>query len=154
MRGATVFATAGGADKCAAARELGADHVIDYRSEDFAAKVREHTGKRGVDLVVEHVGEATFAGSMRCLARGGRLVTCGATTGGRVELNLHQVFFKNIEVIGNTMGRKGDLRRLLRVFDHGRLRPVVGRVLPLAQVAEAHRLLEARQSFGKVVLEP
>jgi len=154
MRGATVFATAGGAAKCQAGRDLGADLVIDHRTEDFVARVREQTGKRGVDVVFEHVGQATFAGSMRCLARGGRLVTCGATTGGKVELNLHQMFFKNLEVIGNTMGRKGDLRRLLRVFDQGRLHPVLDRVLPMSQVAEAHRLLEARQTFGKVVLEP
>lgn len=154
MRGASVIATAGGAAKCEAGRQLGADLVIDHRSEDFVARVRQHTGKRGVDVVFEHVGQATFAGSMKCLARGGRLVTCGATTGGRVELSLHQVFFKNIEIIGNTMGRKGDLRRLLQVFDRGLLRPVLDRVLTLGQVAEAHRLLEARQTFGKVVLEP
>ncbi|MEZ5966094.1 MAG: zinc-binding dehydrogenase [Planctomycetota bacterium] len=154
MRGATVLTTAGGPDKCEAALQLGADVAIDYRNEDFAARVREHTGKRGVDVVFEHVGQATFPGSVKCLARGGRLVTCGATTGGQVEISLHQVFFKNLEIIGNTMGRKGDLRRLLRVFDQGRLRPVLDRVLVLSQVAEAHRLLEERQTFGKVVLEP
>jgi len=154
LRGAFVLATAGSPEKCADARSLGADVAIDYQKEDFAARVRELTDKRGVDVVFEHVGEATFAGSMRSLARGGRLVTCGATTGGNVQLSLHQVFFKNLEVIGNTMGRKGDLRRLLRLFDQGRLRPVLDRVLPLGQAAEAHRLLEARQTFGKVVLEP
>jgi NADPH:quinone reductase-like Zn-dependent oxidoreductase len=154
LRGATVFATAGGADKLAAARELGVDAAIDHLKDDFVARVRELTGKRGVDVVIEHVGRATFAGSVQALARGGRLVTCGATTGGEVTLHLQQVFFKNLEIIGNTMGRKGDLRRLLRLFDQGRLRPVLDRVLALSQVAQAHRLLEARQTFGKVVLEP
>ena len=154
LRGATVFATSGGVDKCKAARDLGADVAIDYTKEDFAARIRELTNKRGVDVVFEHVGATTFAGSMKSLARGGRLVTCGATTGGEVQLSLHQVFFKNLEIIGNTMGRKGDLRRLLRLFDQGRLRPVLDRVLALTQVAEAHRAIEARQTFGKVVLEP
>ncbi len=154
LRGATVFATAGGVDKVTAARELGADVSIDYQKEDFAARVRDLTGKRGVDVVFEHVGQATFGGSIKSLARGGRLVTCGATSGGDVTLSLHHVFFKNLEIIGNTMGRKGDLRRLLRLFDQGRLRPVLDRVLPLSQMAEAHRLIEARQTFGKVVLEP
>ncbi len=154
LRGAVVIGTAGGEAKRRAATDLGADFVIDSRSEDFAQRTRELTGKRGVEVVFEHVGAATFAGSVRCLARGGRLVTCGATSGGKVELSLHQVFFKNLELIGNTMGRKGDLRRLLRLFEQKRLRPVIDRVLKLAQVGEAHTLLETRQAFGKIVLEP
>jgi NADPH:quinone reductase-like Zn-dependent oxidoreductase len=152
LRGATVIGTARGADKCARARSLGADHVIDYAAEDFVARVRELTGKRGADVVVEHVGAATFEGSLRCLARGGRLVTCGATTGGQVTLSLPQLFFKNLAVIGNTLGSKGDLRRLLRGFEQGRLRPVLDRQLPLGDVAEAHRALEERAVFGKIVL--
>lgn len=154
LRGAVVIGTAGGEAKARAARDLGADFVIDSKTEDFAQRVRELTGKRGVEVVFEHVGAVTFPGSVRSLARGGRLVTCGATTGGKVEVSLHQLFFKNLELIGNTMGRKGDLRRLLRLFDQGRLRPVVDRVLPMTQVGEAHRLLETRQAFGKIVLEP
>lgn len=152
LLGATVIATAGGADKCARVAALGAEHVIDHQRQDFVAEVRRLTGKAGVQVVFEHVGEATFAGSLKCLARGGRLVTCGATTGGDVQLPLRLLFFKNLSVLGSTMGSKGDLRALLRLFASGRLRPVLDRTLPLTEVAEAHRLLEARQALGKVVL--
>jgi NADPH:quinone reductase-like Zn-dependent oxidoreductase len=155
--GAVVIATAGGEAKCAALQALGADHVIDYREEDFAREVRSITGKQGVDVVLEHVGADTFPGSIRCLSRGGRLVTCGATTGGQVEVSLHQVFFKNLSILGSTMGSKGDLRRLLPMFDQGeptsRFRSMVDRVLAFEEVGEAHRLLEERRVLGKVVLE-
>ena len=154
LHGAVVIATAGTDLKCLAARELGADHTINYQDKDFVEEVRALRGRAGVDVVFEHVGAATFAGSMKCLARGGRLVTCGATTGGDVKINLHQVFFKNLEILRNTMGSKGDLRRIIRLVEQGQLRPVVDRVLPLDQVAEAHRLLEERQAFGKIILEP
>ncbi|MBL9077440.1 MAG: zinc-binding dehydrogenase [Planctomycetes bacterium] len=154
LLGAQVIATAGGAAKCAKVAALGAHHVIDYRTQDFAAEVRALTGKAGVQVVFEHVGAATFDGSVRCLARGGRLVTCGATTGGDVRLSLHAVFFKSLSILGSTMGSKGDLRQILRLFDQGRLRPVLDRQLPMARVGEAHRLLEARETLGKIVLEP
>ncbi|MCA8948006.1 MAG: zinc-binding dehydrogenase [Planctomycetes bacterium] len=150
--GARVIATAGGEEKCRRVRALGADHVIDYRSQDFVQEVRALTGKAGVEVVFEHVGEATFGGSLRCLARGGRVVTCGATTGGNVKLSLHAVFFKSLSILGSTMGSKGDLRRILRMFDQGRFRAVLDRELPMAEVGEAHRLLEAREALGKVVL--
>ncbi|MCK5941088.1 MAG: zinc-binding dehydrogenase [Planctomycetes bacterium] len=150
--GAQVIATAGGAEKCRRVAALGAHHVIDYREADFAKEVRALTGKQGVQVVFEHVGAATFGGSLKCLSRGGRVVTCGATTGGDVSLSLHQVFFKSLSILGSTMGSKGDLRQILRLFEQGRLRPVLDRTLPLAEVAEAHRLLEAREAMGKVVL--
>jgi NADPH:quinone reductase-like Zn-dependent oxidoreductase len=154
LLGAQVIATAGGPEKCARVLALGADHAIDSKSQDFAAEVRRLTGKAGVEVVFEHVGAATFGGSVQSLARGGRLVTCGATTGGNVEVSLHRLFFKSLSLLGSTMGSKGDLRRLLRLFGHGRLRPVLDRVLPLSQVAQAHRLLEERRSLGKVALVP
>lgn len=116
--------------------------------------MRRATNNEGVHVVFEHVGQATFAGSLKCLRRGGRLVTCGATTGADVTLNLRAIFFKNLEILGNTMGSKGDLLRVLELAAQGRLRPVLDRTLPLAQVAEAHRLLESRALFGKIVLEP
>ncbi len=150
--GAQVLATAGGAEKGARVAALGAHHVIDYRATDFAAEVRRITGKAGVDVVFEHVGAATFGGSMKCLARGGRVVTCGATTGGEVGISLHQVFFKSLSVLGSTMGSKGDLRRVLRMFEQGRFRAVLDRTMPLEEVARAHRLLEEREAMGKVVL--
>lgn len=152
VMGAQVIATAGGAKKCKLVEALGAHHVIDYQAKDFAAEVRTITGKAGVQVVFEHVGEATFPGSLKCLARGGRVVTCGATTGGKVELSLHTVFFKSLSILGATMGSKGDLRRILRMFEQGRFRAVLDRTLPMADVGEAHRLLEERQAFGKVVL--
>jgi NADPH:quinone reductase-like Zn-dependent oxidoreductase len=152
--GAQVIATAGGAEKCRRVQALGAHHVIDYQAKDFAAEVRALTGKAGVQVVFEHIGAATFAGSLKCLQRGGRLVTCGATTGGEVPLSLHQVFFKSLSILGSTMGSKGDLRTILRLFDQGRFRAVLARELPMAQVGEAHRLLEAREVLGKVVLTP
>lgn len=150
--GAQVIATAGGAAKCQRVAALGAHHVIDYQATDFATEVRQLTGKAGVQVVFEHVGEATWSGSMKCLARGGRVVTCGATTGGNVPMSLHQVFFKSLSILGSTMGSKGDLRQILRMFDQGRFRAVLDRSLPMAEVAEAHRLLEAREAMGKVVL--
>ena len=151
--GAQVIATAGSAQKCKRVEELGAHHVINYQEEDFAAQVRTLTGKAGVNVVFEHVGADTFAGSMRCLSRGGRVVTCGATTGGNVDLSLHQLFFKNLSVLGSTMGTKGDLRTILRMFDQGSFRAVLDRALPLAEVAKAHEMLEGRQVLGKLVLE-
>ena len=150
--GAQVLATAGGAEKCARVAALGAHHVIDYRATDFVSEVRRITGKAGVHVVFEHVGEATFGGSLQCLQRGGRVVTCGATTGGDVGVSLHQGFFKSLSILGSTMGSKGDLRRVLRMFEQGRLRPVLDRAMPMSEVADAHRLLEERRAMGKVVL--
>jgi NADPH:quinone reductase-like Zn-dependent oxidoreductase len=150
--GATVIATAGGPQKCERVRALGAEHVIDHRSQDVVAEVRRITGKAGVQVVFEHTGATTFDASLKLLQRGGRVVTCGATTGGAVQVSLHAVFFKSLSILGSTMGRKGDLRTILRLFDQGRLRPVLDRTLPFAQVAEGHRLLEAREALGKLVL--
>ncbi|MBI3890479.1 MAG: zinc-binding dehydrogenase [Candidatus Wallbacteria bacterium] len=152
--GARVIATSGTPEKLARARALGADEVIDYRQQDFAEEVKRLTGKRGVDVVVEHVGGETFEKSVRCLARAGRLVTCGATTGPAVKLDLRVLFFKSISLLGSTMGSKGELLELLQHFASGKLRPVVDRVLPLAEIATAHRLLEERQVFGKVIVTP
>ena len=151
--GATVFATAGSPEKVARALALGADQAIDYRSADFVAETRKLTGKRGVDIVFEHVGGETFERSLRVLARGGRLVTCGATSGAEVTVNLRLVFFKLLSILGSTMGSLSELREIMRHVDAGRLKPVVDRVLPLSAIAEGHRVLESREAFGKVVLE-
>ena len=151
--GANVIATAGSADKAARARELGAAETILYRDVDFSTEVRRLTGKRGVDVVFEHVGADTFERSLRSLARGGRLVTCGATTGGEVTVNIRLVFFKLLSILGSTMGSLGELHEIMKHVEAGRLRPIVDRVLPLEQIAEGHRVLEAREAFGKIVLE-
>jgi NADPH:quinone reductase-like Zn-dependent oxidoreductase len=152
--GARVIATVGSPAKVEKARALGADEVIDYRAADFAAEVRRLTGKRGVDAIVDHVGPDTWEGNIRSLARGGRLVLCGSTSGFDVRTDPRFVFFKNLAILGSTMGSRGELHEVLRLVDQGRLRPVVDSVLPLADVAEGHRRLEARAAFGKIVLVP
>lgn len=150
--GMRVFATAGSAEKAELASRLGAEEVILYREVDFLQEVRRLTAKRGVDVVIEHVGAETFDRSVRSLARGGRLVTCGATTGAEVSINLRMIFFKQLSILGSTMGSLAELREIMEHVRAGKLRPVVGRILPLHQVAEAHRLLEERAVAGKVVL--
>ena len=151
--GATVFATAGSAEKAERAKELGAEQTILYRETDFLGEVRRLTNKRGVDVVFEHVGAETFDRSLKSLARGGRLVTCGATTGGEATINIRLIFFKLLSILGSTMGSLAELHEIMRHVEAGRLRPVVDRVLPLDQIAEGHRVLEEREAFGKVVLE-
>ncbi|MCB9789018.1 MAG: zinc-binding dehydrogenase [Deltaproteobacteria bacterium] len=152
--GATVIATAGSAEKLAAARDLGADFGIDYTSEDFVARTRQLTGGRGADVVFEHIGGDVFEKSLRALAWGGRLVTCGATAGVRAEVNLRHVFFKSQSILGSTMGSKGEYHQLVKLYERGIFQPVIDRVLPLDAIADAHRALEAREVFGKVVMVP
>ena len=154
LHGARVIATAGSAEKIERARALGIDEGIDYSTQDFVAEVKRLTGKRGADVVIEHIGGDTFTRSILCTASGGRLVTCGATAGRTPTIDLAHVFFRQIAVLGSTMGSKGDLLELLPHVAAGRLRPVVHAVLPLREAAQAHRILEAREAFGKVVLVP
>ena len=148
---ATVYATVGSAEKAKRAKELGADETILYRETDFVAAVRTLTGKRGVDVVFEHVGGETFEKSLRVLARGGRLVTCGATAGGDATINIRLVFFKLLSILGSTMGSVAELHEIMKHVEAGRLKPVIDRVLPLDRAAEGHRALENRETFGKVV---
>lgn len=152
LMGARVLATTGTPAKVERARALGADAVVDTSRDDFVQAARAFTSKRGIDVVFEHVGEATFPGSLRCLARGGRVVTCGATTGPVLTADLRHVFFKNLSILGSTMGRRGDVWRLTDLVARGILSPVIDRVLPLAQVREAHGLMGRREVFGKIVL--
>jgi len=153
--GARVFATSTSAAKLERARALGADEVIDSTATDFVAEAKRMTGKRGVDVVLDHVGGDLFAKSLLALANGGRLVTCGATAGFTPQIDLRHVFFRQLEVLGSTMGSKGTLFEILREVERGVLKPVVDRVLPFTAegAREAHRALEARETFGKVVLQ-
>ena len=151
--GARVIATAGSADKLARARELGAAEVINHYEQDIFEEIRRLTNRRGVDVVIEHVGEATWPKSVRSLARGGRLVTCGATTGYNGSLDLRALFAKQLTIQGSYMGTKGELLQAARVFFAGRLKPAIDRVFPLAEAAAAHRRLEESAQFGKIVLE-
>ena len=154
LAGATVIATASTDEKLAKARELGADHLINYSKTDFLEEVKRLTSRRMVDVVFEHVGEATFARSMASLRKGGRLVTCGATSGHDVKVDLRLLFFKNLSLLGSTMGSKTELFHVLKLVEQGRLKPVLSAVLPLAEAAQAQRLLKERSQFGNVVLVP
>ena len=149
-----VIATAGGEAKLAKAKELGADHVIDHYEQSIKDEVRTITGKRGVDIVFEHVGAATFGHSTASLAHHGRLVTCGATSGFETPLNLGHLFAKHLSLNGSFMGTLGELYEVLRFFDKGLLKPVIDRSFPLSDVRGAHKYLEDKKQFGKVVIVP
>lgn len=153
VHGARVMATSG-PSKLDRTRALGADEVFDHYAGDYSQRVKALTGGRGVDIVVEHVGEATWDRSVRSLARGGRLVTCGATTGPRVPLDLGHLFARQLQLLGSYMGTKGELLAAAPLFFEGRLRPVIDQVRPLSHAAAAHERLEAHEQFGKIVLTP
>ena len=154
LMGARVYAVTRGEENVRRVRELGADVVYDRAEVDFSREVYRDTGRRGVDVVVENVGEATWKGSLRALASGGRLVTYGATTGPRGEIDLRVLFWKQLQVIGTTMASRAEFEEMLRVAFRGDLRPVIDVVLPLDRAREAHERLEAGGQFGKVVLVP
>jgi NADPH:quinone reductase-like Zn-dependent oxidoreductase len=151
--GARVFATAGSDDKLERARALGASAVIHHHKQDVADEIRRLTNKRGVDIVIEHVGEATWPKSVRAMARGGRLVTCGATTGYNGGIDLRVLFAKQLTLMGSYMGTKGELMRVARFFFSGELKPAIDRTYALADAAAAQQRMEASGQFGKIVLE-
>jgi NADPH:quinone reductase-like Zn-dependent oxidoreductase len=150
--GARVIATASTEEKLAAARALGADYVINHARDELVGEVKRVTNRRGADIVVEHVGAATFPKSVVACAKGGRIVICGATDGFEPVLNLRHVFWRQLSILGSTLASKARLFEVMTLVGAGRLRPVVHAVLPLADVAEGHRLIESRAAFGKVVL--
>lgn len=152
LLGARVVATASTAAKLARAKDLGADECVNHTEEDVFQAVRRITSKRGVDVVFEHTGGATWDASVKSLVRGGRLVTCGATSGFDAKIDLRVLFFKQLSLLGSTMGSRAELWTVLDLIRQGKLRPVVDRVLPLSEIREAHRAMEAREQFGKVVI--
>ncbi|HZR66900.1 MAG TPA: zinc-binding dehydrogenase [Terriglobales bacterium] len=152
--GCTVIATAGDDHKAARARELGADHVINHYQQKISDEVRKITSKQGVDIVLEHVGPATWDESMRSLKPGGTLVTCGATTGPEVRLDLRFVFSRQLSVLGSYMGTMGEMNEVLQHVFRGRLKPVIDRTFPLKEARGAHEYMEKSQMFGKIVLNP
>ncbi len=154
VAGARVIATASSDEKCARLKDLGADHVFNHATEDVVRKVKELTGKRGVDLVVDYTGKDTWARSLKCARRGGRIVTCGATSGFAPPEDLRHIFFRQFEIIGCTMGNNKELLDALRLLFTGRVRPVIHDTLSMSEVAEAHRQIEARTVFGKLILTP
>jgi len=149
---ATVITTAGDDKKLELARQLGADYTIDHYKQKISEEVKKITAKRGVDIVFEHVGQATWDESMKSLKPGGTIVTCGATTGPDVKLDLRFLYSRQLSYLGSFMGNMGDLYRVLAEVFSGKLKPVVDRTFPLKDAAEAHRYLESSQMFGKVVL--
>lgn len=155
LAGASRVFVAGGSDeKLARARELGATDVIHYKTTEFERAVFKATEKRGVDVVVDNVGAATYEKSLRALARGGRMVVVGGTTGYNPPAALNQVFWKQVSIIGSTMGSRAEFDRVMDLVFAGRLRGLVDRVVPLSRGAEAFAALEAGEPFGKIVLDP
>lgn len=154
LRGARVIATAGSDDKLAKAKTLGADEVINYRQEDWPQQVRRLTDRRGVDVVFEHTGTATWPGSVAAVKNNGRIVTCGATSGYDAQTDLRQVFYRHLTIMGSFMGTKAELLEAMKFVERGKIRAVVDRTLPLAEARRAHELMEDRAQFGKLVLVP
>ncbi|WP_276273137.1 zinc-binding dehydrogenase [Haloarcula litorea] len=152
--GATVVATASSEEKLDYAREIGADHTIDYEATDFVEAVDDLTDGRGVDVVVDHVGGDNWTDNMDAAAKGGRIVTCGATAGPTPETNISTIFWKQLDVMGSTMGAPGEIDEVFPLVWDGTLQPRIRAVLPMSEIARAHEMLEDREGFGKVVVVP
>jgi NADPH2:quinone reductase len=153
--GARTFVTSSSDEKLKKAKELGADFLINYqKTPDYHKEIFRLTNKRGVDVVVDSAGQATWEKSLRTLRKGGRLVTCGATTGPIVKININLLFWKQFDLLGSTMGTRSDLDAVLDLVWKGKLRPIVDKVLPLELAQSAHRLLETGDHFGKIILQP
>jgi NADPH:quinone reductase-like Zn-dependent oxidoreductase len=153
LHGAEIVVTSGSDRKLERAKALGAHHLVNYKTQDFSAEVKQ-LRKRGADVIVDHVGRDFWDKNIRCLKSGGRLVTCGATSGHAAETDLRHLFFRQLSLLGSTMGSKGDFPTILRHVASGKLRAVVDRAFPLAQTVEAQRYLSEQEQFGKVLLHP
>jgi NADPH:quinone reductase-like Zn-dependent oxidoreductase len=152
LLGAKVIATAGDSDKAEGARRLGADFTINHYKQSVLSEAKRLTGNRGVDVVVEHVGEATWEGSIKALAKGGRLVTCGATTGADARTDLRYVFSRELTIYGSYMAGLGELLEVTKLFEQGRLKTVVDSIFPLKRAGDAQTKMERSRHFGKIVL--
>jgi NADPH:quinone reductase-like Zn-dependent oxidoreductase len=153
LAGAFVIATSSSPAKLARARELGADVTLDHTAVDVVREVRALTGKRGADVVIEHVGEATWDQSLRALGRGGRIVTCGGTTGPMLTVDVRRLFWYQWDILGSTMGSAEEYRTVVGLLGQGHLRPLVDSVTPLAEAHRAFERLAAGDQMGKVVVE-
>jgi len=154
MCAARVVTTASVESKRTQALALGADHVVDARRANWSSEVRAITGGKGVDVVLEHVGAATFEESVKSLAAGGRLVTCGATTGPQGSLDLVRLFSDELVVLGSRGGTADELSNLLRAAADGAVKPVIDEIVPLSKAADAHRKMERGDMFGKIMIVP
>src|SRR5664280_332559 len=148
-----VFTTVGSDEKAAKAKALGGDVVINYRKQDFAEEVLKLTAKRGVDVIFEHIGPETWPKNLLCLARLGRMVTCGATSGPQATVDIRYIYSRQLSVIGCFMGGRRELIEVLRLVEAGKLRPIVDRVFPLKEAAAAQQYMLDRKNFGKIVLK-
>ncbi len=151
--GAKVFTTVGSADKISHAKKLGADAVILYKEEDFSEAVHRLTKGRGVDVIFEHIGPETWQKNIKSLRRGGRLVTCGATSGPKAEIDLRYLFSKQLSILGSYVGSLTELHKVLALIEKGAIKPVIDKVFPLEEAKSAHQRMESRKNFGKIVLK-
>jgi NADPH:quinone reductase-like Zn-dependent oxidoreductase len=151
--GAHVIVTSGSDEKLELARNWGADHGFNYMQSDFAKEARVLTGKRGVDVVVDSVGGESWGKSLAALAKGGRLVTCGATAGANPQTDLRRVFWNHLKIFGSTLGSREEFRQLVAFMSTAQVRPIIDQVFSLEETAKAHRRLEQRKQFGKIVLQ-
>jgi NADPH:quinone reductase-like Zn-dependent oxidoreductase len=154
LSGAKVYVVCGNEEKGRRALGLGADEVLDRSKVDWAKEIYRLTGKRGVDVVVDNVGKATMVKSMQAVARGGRIVIIGNTSGPQAEIDIRYIFGKQISLIGSTMGSHQDFHEVVRLLWEGKLRPVIDRVMPLGEGIDAYRIMERGEQFGKIVLVP
>ena len=151
--GAKIITTVSADENKHYAKNLGADFIINYKDENVAAKVKEITEAKGVDVVFEHPGKSTFLTSMRVLKTGGKIVTCGATTGPIVNLDLRHIFIKHQQIIGSTMGNKNNLVELIHLINQNKIKPIVSKTLSYTEIKEAHKILEKGKQLGKIVIE-
>jgi NADPH:quinone reductase-like Zn-dependent oxidoreductase len=149
---ARVIATTSTDEKAAKARDLGADEVINYNRQNVLDEVRRLTTKKGVEIVIDHIGTSIWGRNIKSLTKGGRLVTCGVTSGHEAITDLRYVLYKQLQILGSTMGRKGDLITIFNLIEQRKLKPVIDRVMPLKEVQLAHRVIEEGKHFGKLVL--
>ncbi|MBC8214754.1 MAG: zinc-binding dehydrogenase [Candidatus Marinimicrobia bacterium] len=150
--GTKVISTVGSDNKIEYAKQMGSDFVVNHSSENWSKQVKEIVGKKGVNVIFEHPGTATWENSMRLLAKGGRVVTCGATTGPIVKLDLRHLFMKQQTIIGSTMCDMKSFKQVMKHIENGDYKPFVDKVYPMSEIAEAHKRIEDREQIGKVVV--
>lgn len=154
MHGLNVISTVGNNEKIQKAKDLGADEIINHNTDNLREKIKEFTNKQGVDIVFDHIGEKTWENSIKCLKVGGRMVTCGATTGPQGMTDIRYIYSKQLSILGSYMASKNELIEVLKFVQSNKLKPVVDTILPLQKASQAHKLMEERKHFGKIVLTP
>jgi len=153
MKGAKVITTIGNPAKEKRAKELGADHIINYKTQDFTQEVKTLTHGKGVQVVFEHIGTETFTKSLACLSKKGRLVTCGTTSGGSAQIDIRFLFVRQHSLMGSYMGGKSELDQVIKHLESGKLKPVIDTIFPLEQARKAQQQMLDRKNFGKIVLK-